>query len=120
MRWWRSRLALWKLLSERPGVRMLFSKSQVAASLWDYGEDDLAHRSLGMTDAELAKIQRIAAWYKDPEYPLPVEGQRITNNHVVALAAITFFEGAVRPLARTRRRPEKNRPSELRPEPLPP
>jgi hypothetical protein len=48
---------------------------------------------------------------------LPVEGQRITHNHVTALAAITFYEGAVRPLARTRRRPQKKRPAEFQPEP---
>lgn len=114
---WKSRIVLRKLLSARPGFRVHFSKRQVAASLWDYGEDDLAHRALGMAGAELVKIQRIAAWYEDPRYPLPVEGQRITHNHVVALAAVTLFEGAVRPLTRNRRRPEKDRPAEFRPVP---
>ena len=89
----------------------------MAASLWDYGEDDLAGRSAAMSDAELASIQRIAASYEDPDYPLPIEGQRITHNHVTALAAITFFEGALRPLARNRRRPQKYRPAAFHPEP---
>jgi hypothetical protein len=116
VRRWKARAELWKLLLGRPGVRVHFSRSQVAASLWDYGEDDLATRSLAMSDADLARIQAIASWYEDPNYPLPIHGQRITHNHVTALAAITFYEGAVRPLARTRRRPEKQRPSAFRPE----
>lgn len=106
----------WKLLLGRPGFRVRFSRSQVAASLWDYGEDELAGRSVAMSDADLARIQRIASWYEDPGYPLPVEGQRATHNHVVALAAVTYYEGAVRPLARTRRRPEKDRPPAFGPE----
>ena len=67
-------------------------------SLWDYGEDELVGRAVAMSDADLSRIQRIAAWYEAPGYPLPVEG-RVTHNHVTALAAITFYEGAVRPLA---------------------
>jgi hypothetical protein len=71
-----------------------------------------------MSDADLAGVQAIAAWYEDPDYPLPMSGQRITHNHVTAFAAVTFFEGRVRPLQRTRRRPEKDRPAEYAP--LPP
>jgi PIN domain nuclease of toxin-antitoxin system len=107
---WKSRAELWKLMPGLPGVRVHFSRSQVAASLWDYSEDDLATRSLAMSDADLARIQAIASWYEDPNYPLPIEGQCITHNHVIALAAISFYERAVRPLTRTRRRPEKERP----------
>lgn len=114
---WKSRAELRKLLRGRRDFHVHFSKSQVAASLWDYGEDDLAGRSLGMSDKDLASIQAIASWYEDLGYPLPIEGQRITHNHVTALAAITFYEGAVRPLVRTRRRPEKKRPAAFRPEP---
>jgi hypothetical protein len=93
------------------------SKSQVAAALWDYGEDELAARAMGVTDAELASVENISAWYEDPEYPLPMSGQRITHNHVNAFAAATLFEGRVRPLAQTRRRPERNRPAIYDPEP---
>lgn len=103
-----------------PRFRYLFSKSQVAAALWDYDEEKLADRALEMTDKELTRIQNIAAHFRNPSYPLPVVGQRITTNHVVALAAITFFEGRVRPLARNRRRPEKQRPARFDPTPLPP
>ena len=33
-----------------PRFQYLFSKSQVAAALWDYDEEELADRALEMTD----------------------------------------------------------------------
>jgi hypothetical protein len=108
------------LMKGRPQFKFYFSKSQTAASLWDYAEDELADRALQMSDVDLECIQGIAAHYESPSYPLPVEEQRITHNHVTALAAITYFEGQLRPLARTRRRPEKNRPERFKPIGLPP
>lgn len=107
-----------RLLAGRPKFRMHFSRSSVAASLWDYGEDVLADRALTMTDGDLLSVQAIAAHYENPEYPLPIAGQRITHNHVTALAAITYFEKDIRALAQTRRRPERGRPARFTP--LPP
>ena len=104
-----------KLLRGKPNVQVHTSKSQVAAALWDYGEDELAVRAIDMTDSELHDIENISAWYEDASYPLPMSGQRITHNHVHAFAAITRFEGAVRPLAQTRRRPQRNRPAAFEP-----
>jgi hypothetical protein len=101
----------------RPNLKIYFSKTAVAASLWDYGEDDLAERALQMTDADLRNIQAIAANYEDPAYALPMTGQRITHNHVTAFAAITYYEGEVRPLTRTRRRPHEERPGRFTPHP---
>ena len=118
--WGKSSRELRVLMRGVPRFRVHFSKSQAAAALWDYGEDDLADRALGMSDEDLGRIQNIAARFEDPSYPLPVEGQRTTHNHVTALAAITFFEGRVRPLSQSRRRPEKNRPERFTPTPLPP
>jgi hypothetical protein len=112
------RSELRRLMKGRANFQMHFSRSAVAASLWDYGEDALADRALAMNDAELRSVQAIAANYEDPEYPLPVAGQRITHNHVTALAAITYFEEDIRPLTRTRRRPERARPPRFHP--LPP
>jgi hypothetical protein len=97
------------------GFEVHFSRTTAAAGLWDYGEDQLVDRALGMTDDELAAVRRIAAVYEDPGYPLPVRGQRITHNHVNALAVIAYLEGSLRPLARTRRRPQKERPAHLVP-----
>lgn len=112
------RSELRRLTKGRPSFRVHFSKSAVAASLWDYGEDELADRALMMSDADLLSVQAIAAHYEDPAYPLPIVGQRITHNHVTALAAITYFEEEIRPLARARRRPQRDRPARLTP--LPP
>lgn len=101
----------------RTNFRVHFSRSSVAASLWDFGEDALAERALTMSDDDLAAIQRIAAVYEDVDYPLPREG-RIAHMHVNAFAAIAYFEGRLRPLARSQRRPARDRPAHL--QPLPP
>ena len=105
------------LLRPRPDVRVFTSSSQVAAALWDFGEDALAAQALEMDTAELTAVERIAAWYEAPSHPLPVRG-RITHRHVTALAAVTLFERRLRPLARSRRRPERDRPAAYTP--LPP
>lgn len=64
-----------------------------------------------MSDDELRDVQTIAGHYEDPANPLPVEdGRRITHAHVMALAYVTYVEGEVRPLARSRRRAQKGRP----------
>jgi hypothetical protein len=93
------------------------SVTMIAACLWDCGEDDLAERALAMNADDHAAIQRIEAVYENRDYPLPVEGQQITHRHVTALAAVAYFEGSVRPLARARRRPEKQRPVRFTPYP---
>jgi len=101
----------------RPNFKVHTSASMVATCLWDCGEDHLADRALAMSPGDLAAIQRIEAVYEDPNYPLPVGGQKITHRHVSALAAVAYFEGSLRPLARSRRRPEKQRPERFQPEP---
>lgn len=106
-----------RLLQPRPQFRVETPKLLIARALWDYGEDDLVERALAMTEDEHRHIEAIEAWYESPEYPLPMSGQRITHNHVSAFAAITLFEGRVRPLARTRRRAEKDRPDVFRADP---
>ncbi|WP_111767006.1 hypothetical protein [Nakamurella deserti] len=110
-------LGLTELLRGRPQFAVFTSRSQIAAALWDFGEDGLAARALSFDDSELAAVERIASWYEHPGYPLPVTG-RVTHRHVGALAAVTFCEGRVRALARSRRRPERNRPAAYTP--LPP
>jgi hypothetical protein len=113
MGWLEDRVQRRRAMRGRPNVFVHFSRGQVAAALWDYGEDDLVDRALQMSDRQLAHVQRIAATYEDASYPLPIEGQRITHNHVNALAAVTYFDGRLRPLAQNRRRPAKNRPAHL-------
>ena len=106
-------LPLSELLKPRPRFSVHTPQQLIASALWDYGEDALAMRALEMSETERAQIDTISAWYEMPDYPLPMTGQRITHNHVAAFAAITLFEGAVRPLARSRRRPAKDRPAEF-------
>jgi hypothetical protein len=77
------------------------------------GEDHLVERALGMTDRDLRGIWQLAAQYEDTAYPLPDPGQGITHNHFIAYAAVTYFEGHLRPLARGRRRPQKDRPAQV-------
>jgi hypothetical protein len=114
---WRKKTERDRLLEVRPNLRVIFSRSQVAAALWDYGEDDLAETAIGMTDEDLAGIRRIGAWLEDPAYPLPLEGQKAIHNHVSAFAAIMFYEGTLRPLQQSRRRPAKLRPDAYTPVP---
>ena len=101
------RRELKKLMRPVPRFFVSFSREVLAAALWAYGEDELADRALSMSDADHAHIQVIAAHFENPQYALPVETKIITDNHVNALAAITYFEGRTRELARARRRPEK-------------
>jgi hypothetical protein len=106
-------LPLGELLKPRPRFSVQTPKRLIAAALWDYGEDALAPRALEMSEEERLQIDTISAWYESPDYPLPMSEQRITHNHVATFAAVTLFDGAVRPLARTRRRPAKDRPPQF-------
>lgn len=100
-----------RLLQGRPNFTVHTSRHLIASALWDYGEDELAQRAFAMTEDERLSICKIEARYESPDYPLPMTGQRITHNHVAAFAAVTYFEGELRPLAQTRRRPQKDRPA---------
>jgi hypothetical protein len=95
-----------------PNVFAKFDRRMAASVLWSYGEDTLSEQVLLLPDDEFELVQRVATTLDDPSYPLPVEGQRITNGHVIAFAVVTCFEG-LRPLARNRRRAAKDRPPHL-------
>jgi hypothetical protein len=100
---------------------VVFSAEQAAASLWDYGEDELVDQALALTDADLREVWSIAGRYWDTGFPLPVTSQRVVLGQVSALSVITHLEGRLRPLARERRRPGTSRPAHLRdPRPVPP
>lgn len=87
-----------------------FDRELAAQCLWDYGEDQLAETARSLDDEAFELVQRVATVFHDPAYPLPSAGQRITNGHIIAFAVVTLVEG-LRPLARTRRRPSRDRPS---------
>ena len=65
-----------RLVMGRSNLRVFVSRSQVAASLWDYGEDGLAERALQLPEQDLLGVQAIASHFEDPRYPLPVHGQQ--------------------------------------------
>ena len=92
---------------------MTFSIGVAAADLWLFGEDDLAHAALKLSDEQLFHAWLHAARYYDADYPLPVTGRRVTLGHVVAFAVMAVLEGRLRPLARQRRRPAHAMPAEI-------
>lgn len=100
-------------------MRVVFSAEQAAASLWDYGEDELIEPALALTERELREAWAIAGRYWDPAFPLPITNQSVVLGHVTALATITLIEGQLRPLARERRRSQSSKPQRLR-DPQPP
>ena len=96
----------------------MFTAEQAAASLWDYGEDDLIGRARALDLNELERAWAIASDYWDPAFELPT-ARRVTNNLVMAFSVVTLLEGKLRPLARDRRRPQSAKPEELRDPPQP-
>ena len=93
---------------------VVFSVGTVAADLWRFGEDELAEAVLQFSDEELVASWRTAAQYYDSAFPLPVEGRRVTLGHVTCFACMKQVEGALKPLARQRRRPKETLPGHLR------
>ena len=95
--------------------RMHFSREMLASCAWDLGEDELAERALTLSDDKHAAIQRLAARYHDPSYPLPIVGQQVSTRHVIVLAGLTLVEGRLRAPARVRARPQRDRPERFTP-----
>lgn len=100
-----------------PNIHVSASVMTIAGCLWEFGEDALADRALSMSREDHAAIQRISASWSSSSHQLPVSGQKISRGHVLALAAVGYFEGSLRPLARDRRRPGKQRPVRFTPRP---
>ncbi len=99
-----------------PRLYVVRSRSQVAHSLWLFGEDDLADKALAMSEDDLFAICRIAAVYRNPNYPVPAAGPNVSIDHVDAFAAVAFFEGRLRPLRQYRRKPKKDLPERFAPQ----
>lgn len=95
-------------------LRVTFSAARAATDLWAFGEDALVDAVLTFSELDLLAAWRQAAIYYDPSVPLPVEGRTITLGHVVAFACMHQIEGAIRPLARQRRRRASAVPEHLR------
>ena len=95
-------------------LRVTFSAARAATDLWAFGEDALAEAVLTFSELDLLAAWRQAAIYSDASVSLPVEGRTITLGHVVAFACMHHIEGAIRPLARQRRRPAGAVPEHVR------
>lgn len=82
-------------------------RRRIANELWRYGEDGLAPRAFELTDQQLE-------WMGDRAGEHAVSGPPdepgMLIDKAVALAAVEALEGDARPLARERRRPEKDSP----------
>ncbi|WP_308799255.1 hypothetical protein [Agromyces silvae] len=92
--------------------RIVFSAAQGAADLWTYGEDALVGRAEALADDELPALWALAGSYFSPTADLPLHSS-LWADKARAFALITYFEGALRPLARERRRPRSRMPSHL-------
>jgi hypothetical protein len=80
-----------------------FRRDQLAESLWEYGEDELAERALRFTESELYEVQLLAAWnYKNLREPSA--GPKLQLGRITALAAIELVELGSRDTRRQRRR----------------
>jgi len=86
------------------GVTLLeIDRWTLAEELWSFGEDSLYREPLRM-DAE----QMIRVWVLAGR--LSLHGTARSSGEAAALAAVEVIEGRRRPLARTRRRRQADRP----------
>ncbi len=96
------------------GFNVVFSTGMASATLWAFGEDDLAERALHIEEPDMAALWTKAAEFYESSYQLPVEGRRVTLAHVIAFACMAHLDGHLRPLARSQRRPESKLPDHIR------
>ena len=79
------------------------TRDDLAADLWEYGEDELANRALSLSDLELARVGVLAGRILlSDEYATP-SGASPMLGKACALAAVHLLDGK-RDLARKRRR----------------
>ncbi|WP_378143866.1 hypothetical protein ACFJGV_10525 [Cnuibacter sp. UC19_7] len=94
-------------------VRIVFSAAQGAADLWKYGEDALVESALAIPDDDLPGLWLSAGrYFIGGRDALPLHSALYADK-AIAFALIQYFEGALRPLARERRRAQKTMPEAL-------
>jgi len=87
-----------------PGsVNVTIDRWTLAEELWSFGEDDLFRAPLAMSDDDLIRV-----W--DLTSRIYMSGEGRSGGESAALATVAIIEGRRRPLARTRRRPQGQRP----------
>jgi hypothetical protein len=90
----------------------MFPVEMAALELWTYGEDSLAEAALAIPQRDLSILWKIAEDYWESADGLPLQAP-LTLDKVTALAAITYLEGQVRPLAQEHPRPVDEMPDHL-------
>jgi hypothetical protein len=91
-------------LAGRPGATIVtIDRWSLAEELWSFGEDGLYLAPLQMPDDEMVRLWVLAG-------KLYWRGEAWSAGEAAALAAVTIIEDQPRPLARTRRRPQRQRP----------
>ena len=87
-----------------PGVTLVqIDKWTLSEELWSFGEDSLYREPLRMEDDETVRVWVLAG-------RLSLCGPARSSGEAAALAAVEVLEGRRRPLARTRRRRQADRP----------
>jgi hypothetical protein len=79
-------------------------RQTLAEDLWEYGEEDLAHEALRLSDMDLARVGVLAGRILLSDDEAGPSGASPMLAKACALAAVQVIEGDRRPLARRRRR----------------
>jgi hypothetical protein len=79
------------------------TREDLAEDLWEYGEDELSERALGLSDADLARIGELAGLMLVSDEHATASGASPTFGKAGALAAVEVLDRK-RPLRRKRRR----------------
>jgi hypothetical protein len=77
------------------------TREHLANILREHGEEDLAERVLGITDAELARIGKLGGYYAWSEEAFEL-GVGMGGARALCLATIDVLEGNIRELRQTR------------------
>jgi hypothetical protein len=97
-------LLLWSGLRHRSNLTLVtIDRWTLAEELWSFGEDALYRRPLEMSDGEMIRVWTLAG-------RIYMRGAARSSGEAAALAAVATLERRRRPLARTRRRPQGQRP----------
>ena len=97
-------MLLWSGLRHRSNLTLVtIDRWTLAEELWSFGEDALYLRPLQMSDAEMIRVWVLAG-------RIYMRGTARSSGEAAALAAVATLEHRRRPLARTRRRPQVQRP----------
>jgi len=79
-------------------------RQTLAEDLWEYGEDDLAHQAILLSDLNLGRVGVLTGRILLSEEEATPSGASPMLSKACALAAVEVIEGRRRPLARRRRR----------------